>query len=90
MLQVLSFVAENEREIIRKRQVEGIRIAKSKVIIFGRPSVPEPNIFSEIVLLLKSRQITSEEAIKMSGLTRGTFYRKLALEKIKNTHFVNV
>ena len=81
VLQILSFVAENERETMRQRQAEGIKIAKAKGIKFGRPSIPTPSNFNEIVLLFKSKRITSEEAIKMSGLSRGTFYRKLALEK---------
>ena len=87
VLQVLSFVAENERETMRQRQAEGIRIAKQKGIKFGRPSVPVPNGFIEIISLYNSKTITSEEAIKMSGLTRGTFYRKL---KLFSSNRVNV
>ena len=81
VLQILSFVAENERETMRQRQAEGIRIAKAKGIKFGRPSVPIPSNFEEIAYLFKNKKITSIEAIKMSGLSRGTFYRKLVLEK---------
>ena len=77
VLQVLSFVAENERETMRKRQAEGIRIAKAKGIKFGRPALPVPFNFDEIVVLYKRRAITSEKACELTGLTRGTFYRKL-------------
>ena len=77
VLQVLSFVAENERETMRKRQAEGIRIAKAKGIKFGRPALPVPLNFDEIVVLYKRRAITSEKACELTGLTRGTFYRKL-------------
>lgn len=77
VLQVLSFVAENERETMRQRQEEGIRIAKAKGIKFGRPALPVPLNFDEIVVLYKRRAITSEKACELTGLTRGTFYRKL-------------
>ncbi len=79
VLQVLSFVAENEREIMRQRQAEGIKIAKEKGIKFGRPKTPIPDNFEEIAFLYKAKRITCLEAIEMSGLSRGTFYRKLSL-----------
>lgn len=81
VLQVLSFVAENERETMKQRQAEGIRMAKLRGVKFGRPSVPIPSDFKEIINLYNQRLITSGEAIKMSSLTRGTFYRKLKLFK---------
>ena len=81
VLQVLSFVAENERETMRQRQSEGIRMAKARGVRFGRPSVITPSNFREIVLLYKNKKITSAQAVKMSGLSRGTFYRKLAIEE---------
>ena len=77
VLQVLSFVAENERETMRQRQAEGIRMAKQRGVKFGRPAKETPDNFIEIVNLYKHRKITTMTAIKMSGLTRGTFYRKL-------------
>ena len=79
VLQVLSFVAENERETMRQRQSEGIRMAKARGVKFGRPPVEMPNNFNEIVCLYKEKKITCLEAIEMSGLTRGSFYRKLKL-----------
>ena len=77
VLQVLSFVAENEREIMRQRQSEGIRIAKAKGVKFGRPAIQISDSFNDIVRLYKEKKITSAEAIIKSGLTRGTFYRKI-------------
>ena len=79
VLQVLSFVAENERETMRQRQAEGIRMAKARGVKFGRPSVATPDDFEMIIALYKQGKITSKEAVEMSGLTRGTFYRKLQL-----------
>lgn len=82
VLQVLSFVAENERETMKQRQAEGIRMAKLRGVKFGRPSVPIPDYFDNIVELYKEKKITVTTAIDMSGLTRGTFYRNL--KKFKN------
>ena len=77
VLQVLSFVAENERETMRQRQAEGIRMAKARGVKFGRPTVCAPDNFCEIVRLYIQRKITSATACEMSGLSRGTFFRKL-------------
>ena len=79
VLQVLSFVAENERETMRQRQAEGIRMAKLRGVKFGRPSIDIPDNFESIAILYKQKKISCIEAIEMSGLTRGTFYRKLNL-----------
>ena len=77
VLQVLSFVAENERETMKQRQAEGIRIAKLKGIKFGRPSVDTPENFIETIQLYKNKEITSIKACELTGLSRGTFFRKL-------------
>lgn len=77
VLQVLSFVAQNERETMRQRQTEGIRMAKLRGVRFGRPSVPDPENIDEVIALYKDREITSEQACEMCGLTRGTFFRRI-------------
>lgn len=77
VLQVLSFVAENERATMKQRQAEGIRMAKLRGVKFGRPSVPDPENIDEVLTLYKDRKITSSQACEMCGLTRGTFYRRL-------------
>lgn len=79
VLQVLSFVAENERETMKQRQAEGIRIAKQKGIRFGRPPLEAPINFDEIVKQYRNGLISSNQAVQKSGLTRGTFYRKLKI-----------
>ena len=77
VLQVLSFVAENQRATMKQRQAEGIRMAKLRGVKFGRPSVPDPENIDEVLALYKDRKITSSQACEMCGLTRGTFYRRL-------------
>ena len=80
-LQVLSFVAQNERENIKKRQAEGIRIAKEKGIHLGRPKYKLPNNFEEIVRRYHNKEITNIEAANMLNMTKSTFikYSKLII-----------
>ena len=79
VLQVLSFVAQNERENIRQRQAEGIRIAKEKGVHMGRPRYKLPNNFIEIVIRYHNKELTHMEAAEILNMTRGTFlkYSKL-------------
>lgn len=81
VLQVLSFVAENEREIMKTRQAEGIRMAKLRGVKFGRPSIATPSNFSEVVILYDNGLITSEKACEMCGLSRGTFFRRIKCQR---------
>ena len=77
VLQVLSFAAENERENIRQRQAEGIAAAKERGVQFGRPVVPAPEDFPAIISEWESGQLPFAEALAQTGLSRGTFYRRL-------------
>ena len=60
VLQILSFVAQSERENIRKRQAEGIAAAKAKGVRFGRPEIAIPDEFSQIVRQWEKKEITFE------------------------------
>ena len=75
VLQVLSFVAENERNNIRERQAEGIRIAKEKGVIFGRPKASTPPNTNEMLDKYINHEITNTEAAAIIGVSRGTFFR---------------
>lgn len=77
VLQILSFVAQNERENIKKRQAQGIAAAKAKGIKFGRPEVPMPDDFGTLFSKWEKGQITTLEILKKTGLTKSTFYRKV-------------
>lgn len=78
VLQVLSFVAENERDNIRSRQREGIEAAKERGVKFGRPVLPVPEDFEEIVKTWKSGEITTAEAARQCRFSRSTLYNKAA------------
>ena len=77
VLQILSFVAENERVNIKKRQAEGIAAAKQKGVRFGRPEIPPPDNFAEIVAAWEAKKIPFAEAIRQCGMSEATFYRRL-------------
>ena len=77
ILTILSFVAENERENILKRQAEGIALAKKRGVRFGRPTKSAPDNFGEIVMLWKKGEISWDEALIKTGLKQATFYRRL-------------
>ncbi len=77
VLQILSFVAQNERENIRRRQAEGIASAKARGVKFGRPKAEISDDFVKIVRAWKKQKITTEEAIERCGVSRATFYRRL-------------
>lgn len=74
IFEVMSWKAENERETIRKRQAEGIKIAKAKNVKFGRPKVEIPYNFEEIYKKWKNDEITATKAIELTGLKRNKFY----------------
>lgn len=79
VLQILSFVAENERENIKKRQAEGIRIAKEKGKHLGRPKLKLPKNFTIIANQYKKKEITLAEALSSLKMNRSTFYKNLQI-----------
>ena len=76
VLQVLSFVAENERANIKQRQAEGIAAAKAQGIKFGRPPLPLPDNFYEVHKAWRSKKITLKQAAEACNMPVGTFYGK--------------
>lgn len=85
VLQVLSFVAQNERENIKARQAEGIRIAKQKGVKFGRPAKTYSEFFLSVVSDYLNKRVTSREAAFKLGVSREDFYYHV--NKIKNGRF---
>ena len=84
VLQLLSFVAENERTNIKQRQAEGIAAAKAKGIRFGRPPKPLPDNFHEAYQRWKQGEITGTAAAKECGMPLSTFrYRAEIYENAK-------
>ncbi|MCD8323097.1 MAG: recombinase family protein [Oscillospiraceae bacterium] len=77
VLQILSFVAQSERENIKTRQAEGIEAAKVRGVRFGRPKKEVPDDFPDIVKAWENQEITLTEATSKSGLSNSTFYRRI-------------
>jgi DNA invertase Pin-like site-specific DNA recombinase len=83
VLQVLSFVAENERRNIRQRQAEGIAAAKARGVKFGRPSKALPDNFEQIHRKWRRGQLKLQEAADACAMPVSTFYAK-AMQFEKN------
>ena len=83
VLQILSFVAQSERENIKKRQEQGIAAAKAKGVRFGRPEIPLPDNFGKLVKDWEKKRISFEEILKICNMSEATFYRKLREYRIR-------
>ena len=77
VLQILSFVAQSERESIHRRQAEGIAAAKARGVRFGRPRRAVPPDFPQIVSAWERGQLPLDDALRAVGLPEATFYRRL-------------
>ena len=82
VLQVLSFVAQSERENIRKRQAEGIMSAKARGVQFGRPLKEPPENFGDLVKKWEKGEITTDDIVELCNMSRSTFYAKVREHKI--------
>ncbi|MCD8314405.1 MAG: recombinase family protein [Firmicutes bacterium] len=76
VLQVLSFVAENERTNIKQRQAEGIAAARERGVTFGRPEKELPDCFEKLLRDYANKKITAKAAAGICGVSVSTFYRK--------------
>ncbi len=77
VLQILSFVAQSERENIKKRQEQGIAAAKARGVKFGRPEKSVPDDFGEVVKAWEQKRLPFSEVLKKCNMSEATFYRRL-------------
>jgi len=77
VLQILSFVAQCERETTRKRQAEGIAAAKARGVRFGRPIIKPPDNFGVLVKQWECGKLPILDVIEQTSLKEATFYRRL-------------
>lgn len=75
VLQLLSYVAQTERELIRQRQAEGIAAAKARGVRFGRRPMERPSNFDEICAEWKAGRLSARGAAKELGITHRTFMK---------------
>lgn len=84
VLQILSFVAENERVNIKKRQEQGIAAAKAKGVRFGRPEKPIPEDFAQIVTKWELQELDIRDVLSLCDMCAATFYKRLREFRIAN------
>ena len=78
VLALLSYCAQKEREHIRTRQAQGIAAAKQRGVSFGRPGGTLTDNFPDIMRRWQQKEITPAQAIALSGVSKTSFYRKVA------------
>ena len=83
VLQLLSFVAQNERENIRQRQAEGIKAAKLRGVRFGRPEVKTPENFEDLAKKYDKGLLPVDDVLELCKMNERTFYRKLREYRIR-------
>ena len=81
VLQLLSFISENERTTIRQRQAEGIAAAKKRGVRFGRPTKEAPPDFDELIAKWQKKEMPLDEILRQYGMSESTFYRRLRKKK---------
>lgn len=81
VLQLLSFVAENERKNIKERQREGIKLALERGVKFGRPQITLTSKFYEAKEAMINNNLTLYEASLIADMTRSTFYKYLKIDE---------
>ena len=77
VLELLSFVAENERVNIRQRQAEGIAAAQARGVKFGRPRKETGVPFGEVAARWRQGELHIDEAVALLDMGRSTFFRRL-------------
>lgn len=84
VLQILSFVAQSERENIKKRQAQRIAAAKAKGVHMGRPVKSVPDNFTDLVKSWEKKKISLEQVLKECNMSEATFYRRLREYRLMN------
>ena len=84
VLQILSFVAQNEREKIKERQSQGIAAAKARGVRFGRPEKEVPADFKQLVKAWEKKQLPLPELLRKCDMSESTFYRRLREMRIRS------
>lgn len=84
ILRVLSFVAENERDNIKKRQAQGIAAAKARGVRFGRPEAKLPDEFPVLLRKWERQQISTKDLLKECDFSESTLYRRVREMRTEN------
>lgn len=91
VLQILSFIAQNEHENIKKRQLQGIAAAKQKGIKFGRPKKTVPENFETLIQIWEQKEASLNEILEICDMSEATFFRRLReYRKLRETQQNNI
>ena len=90
VLQILSYVAQTERENIRQRQAEGIAAAKARGVTFGPDRTPPPPGFPEARMEYEAGRLSGRQAARAAGMSKSTFFRRCQQIKTANPFEKNV
>lgn len=82
VLQLLSYVAQTEREFLQQRQAEGIAAAKSRGVQFGRRRIDRPEMYPEIKKAWEAGELTAGQAADALGVSRTTFFKWVRNEEV--------
>lgn len=80
LIEVLGTIAQQERETINARQIEGIKAAKNKGVSFGRPKIKKPDNWALVMEEWHNGKITAKKAMELTGTKRTTFYKLAGVE----------
>ena len=90
LIEVLGSIAEQERTTIRRRQAEGIAVAKAKGKHLGRPKATKPDNWDSVIAQWNSGQITAKKAMELTGLKRSTFYKLLETHRNSSSDMLSL
>ena len=90
VLQILSFVAQNERDSIKNRQAEGIKAARARGAHMGRPVKRPPDNFNVLAKQWAHGELRTSDFMKVTGLTETTLYRRLREIKVVRTPYFSI
>lgn len=90
VLQLLSYVAQTEREFIKKRQAEGIAAAKARGVRFGAIPKEKPPQYEEYAARWRSKEISARSAAKACGVVHATFMKWIAMEDTSNANYNDI
>ena len=82
VLQILSYVAQKEREFIRQRQAEGIAVAQANGVLFGRPPKEKPTEYEALLVRWKANELSARQAAALLGVSHVTFLKWTREEKM--------
>ena len=82
VLQILSYVAQKEREFIRQRQAEGIAVAQANGVLFGRPPKEKPTEYEALLVRRKANELSARQAAALLGVSHVTFLKWTREEKM--------